>query len=97
MSAIHASGSSVKLKKALAILQRIAFTVLAVYISIAVPQFSAMMAFLGSFSAFLLAIVGPVLAKVVIDGKCGLFDAIVIAIGAISAIWGTLAAFWSAA
>lgn len=52
-----------------------------------------MMAFLGSFSAFLLSVVGPVLAKVMINGRCGRFDALIIVTGLVMAVWGTAAAF----
>ncbi|PPQ89588.1 hypothetical protein CVT25_012333 [Psilocybe cyanescens] len=83
-------------KRSLAILQRIFLTTLAVAVSVAVPEFSSMMAFLGSFSAFMLSIVGPVMAKVVIGGKCGLFDGIIITTGVTMAIWGTVAAFLAA-
>ncbi|KAF5337361.1 hypothetical protein D9611_003336 [Ephemerocybe angulata] len=96
MSTISPHGSSIKLKKALAVFQRIGMTVLSVVVSIAIPEFSSMMAFLGSFSAFMLAIVGPILAKVMIDRKCSWFDGIVMALGIGTAIWGTGAAFWSA-
>jgi vesicular inhibitory amino acid transporter len=58
-----------------------------------VPEFSSIMAFIGSFSAFMLSIVGPVMAKVTIDGRCSLFDGIIIVMGVIMAIWGTASAF----
>lgn len=80
-------------KRLLGILQRVFLTTLAVLVSIAVPEFSSMMAFLGSFSAFLLSVVGPVLAKVMINGRCGRFDALIILVGLVMAVWGTAAAF----
>jgi vesicular inhibitory amino acid transporter len=58
-----------------------------------IPEFSLMMAFVGSFSAFMISIVGPVVAKVMIDKRCGRFDAIIIVVGTIMAVWGTIAAF----
>ncbi|KAH9486763.1 Vacuolar amino acid transporter 1 [Psilocybe cubensis] len=88
--------SNFGLKRVLAILQRIFLTTLAVAVSVAVPEFSSMMAFLGSFSAFMLSIVGPVMAKVVIDGRCGWFDGTIIVSGVTMAIWGTAAAFLDA-
>lgn len=96
LSSISPQGSHVRLKKALAIIQRIVVTVLSVSVSIAIPEFSSMMAFLGSFTAFMLSIVGPVLAKIMIDGRCGFFDGSLVALGIGMAVWGTLAAFWSA-
>ena len=47
-----------------AIVQRIVVTCLAVLVSVVVPEFSAMMAFLGAFSAFMLCVIGPVAAKI---------------------------------
>jgi vesicular inhibitory amino acid transporter len=58
-----------------------------------IPDFSSTMAFLGSFSAFMISIVGPVLAKVMIDKRCGHFDGLIIVVGTIMAIWGTIATF----
>ena len=83
------------LKKALAVMQRICITLLSVGVSILIPEFSSMMAFLGSFSAFMLAVVGPVLAKVAIAGRCGSVDGAIIVVGVVMAVWGTLAAFWA--
>ena len=53
-----------------------------------------MMAFLGSFAAFLLSIVGPVMAKVMIQGQCSVFDGVIVAVALMMAVWGTLVAFW---
>jgi len=80
-------------KRILGVIQLIVLTSMAVMVSISIPEFSSMMAFLGSFSAFLLSIVGPVLAKVMIDGRCGRFDALLIVVGLTMAVWGTAAAF----
>lgn len=79
--------------KIFATLQRITVTCAAVVVSIYIPEFSVMMAFLGSFSAFCISVVGPIAAKVKIEGKCGLFDAAIMFVGAVMAIWGTIAAF----
>ncbi|KAG7099387.1 hypothetical protein E1B28_001242 [Marasmius oreades] len=70
-------------------LQRILVTLASVSVSIAVPEFSAMMAFLGSFSAFMLCIIGPVAAKVALERECGLADGVILAIGVVMAVWGT--------
>jgi len=84
-------------KRALGIIQRVSLTCLAIYVSINVPEFSSMMAFLGSFSAFMLSIVGPVLAKIAIRKEWSWFDAAIILVGTVMALWGTGAAFVSAA
>lgn len=75
--------------------QRVAVTLLSVGVSILIPEFSSMMAFLGSFSAFLLCIIGPITAKVAIAGKCGVFDGLIVVIAIVMAVWGTVAAFLS--
>jgi len=85
------------MKHVLGIVQRVALTCFAIYVSINVPEFSSMMAFLGSFSAFMLSIVGPVLAKIAIRKEWSWFDAAIILVGTVMALWGTGAAFVSAA
>ena len=85
------------LKKFFTTVERGIFTVVSVIASILVPEFSSMMAFLGSFSAFLLCVIGPVSAKIALTGRCGLWDAILLVTAAIMATWGTVAAFWSTA
>lgn len=96
MSTISPHGRALLLKKAVAVVQRIGLTCLSVFVSISIPEFSSMMAFLGSFSAFMLAIVGPVAAKVAVERRCSAFDALVMFSGVVMAVWGTAAAFWSA-
>ncbi|KAF5377663.1 hypothetical protein D9615_005253 [Tricholomella constricta] len=59
----------------------------------AVFQRVSMMAFLGSFSAFMLCVIGPISAKVMLAGRCSLLDGTFLAVGVIMAVWGTLAAF----
>jgi len=80
-------------KRFLAVIQRILVTTLSITASIMIPEFSSMMAFVGSFSAFMISIVGPVIAKVMINRRCGRFDALIIIVGTIMAVWGTVAAF----
>ncbi|KAL0580302.1 hypothetical protein V5O48_001719 [Marasmius crinis-equi] len=84
------------LKDVLSRFQRILVTLASVSVSVAVPEFSAMMAFLGSFSAFVLCIIGPVAAKVAMDRKCGTTDAVILLVGIIMALWGTGSAFVAA-
>jgi len=74
-------------------MQRVLLTGAIVIVSIVVPEFSSMMAILGSFSAFLLSIVGPVVAKIMIERNCTIFDGVIIATGIVMAVWGTLATF----
>lgn len=83
----------ISFRKIFANMQRILVTCASVVVSIYIPEFSVMMAFLGSFSAFCLSIVGPIAAKVKIEGKCGIFDAAVMFMGSVMAVWGTMAAF----
>ncbi|KAJ7468733.1 transmembrane amino acid transporter protein-domain-containing protein [Mycena latifolia] len=89
-------GSCVTVKAALGVVQRIAVTLLSVTVSILVPEFSAAMAFLGSFSAFVLCVIGPIAAKVAINGRCGVFDGFVMALAVVMGVWGTGAAFLDA-
>ncbi|TFK57351.1 hypothetical protein OE88DRAFT_1651027 [Heliocybe sulcata] len=83
------------LRRAFTVLERVLFTLLSVTVSILVPQFSSVMAFLGSFSAFLLCVIGPVSAKIALQGRCGLWDGLLLGVGIVMAVWGTGAAFWS--
>lgn len=77
-------------------IERILVPVMSVTVSILVPQFSTLMAFLGSFSAFVICVIGPILAKIALKGECCCFDGIVLAISSVLAIWGTVSAFWIA-
>ena len=80
-------------KHVLGVLQRVFVTTLSISVSIMIPEFGSMMAFVGSFSAFMISIAGPVIAKVMIDGTRSRFDTLIIVVGTIMAIWGTVAAF----
>lgn len=79
-------------KRLIGLGHRLALPFLSVMVSVLIPEFSSMMAFLGSFSAFMLAVVGPILAKVVIDGRCSIPDGSLIVTGVVMAVWGTMAA-----
>lgn len=46
------------------VVERVVFAVLSVAVSVAVPEFSSMMAFIGSFSAFLLCVIGKLGAHI---------------------------------
>jgi len=62
-------------------------------VSIAIPEFSTVMAFLGSFSAFTICIIGPISAHIKLNGARW-WDTGILFIACIMAIWGTCAAFW---
>ncbi|KAF7316812.1 Aa-trans domain-containing protein [Mycena chlorophos] len=89
-------GSRISLKNALGVIQRVVVTLLSVAVSIYVPEFSAAMAFLGSFSAFVLCVIGPIAAKIALNGRCGVFDGVVGVLAVVMAVWGTYAAFLEA-
>ncbi|EIN13513.1 hypothetical protein PUNSTDRAFT_58584 [Punctularia strigosozonata HHB-11173 SS5] len=73
-------------------LERIGFTLCSIIVSILVPEFSAMMAFLGAFSAFMLCVIGTSIAPL---PACSVMDAAIIITGVVMAAWGTGAAIWS--
>ena len=85
------------LKQVFTAIERAIFTVVSVTVSILVPEFSSMMAFLGSFSAFLICVIGPVSAKVALAGRCSVWDGTLLVTAVVMAVWGTCAAFWSGA
>lgn len=93
----HSHERSRRVRQILTVAERSMFTVVSVAVSILVPEFSSMMAFLGSFSAFLICVIGPVFAKVMLAGHCGVWDGFILAIAVVMAVWGTGAAFWSGA
>jgi len=76
-------------------LERTTLAVLSVAVSICIPGFSSMMAFLGACTSFLLCVVGPISAKAALAKYCGFWDGLAIFLGAVMAIWGTAAAIWS--
>ncbi|KAF9535855.1 transmembrane amino acid transporter protein-domain-containing protein, partial [Crepidotus variabilis] len=80
-------------RRVIGAVQRIVLVALSVGVSIVIPEFSSMMAFLGSFSAFMISIVGPVAAKIAIEKKYNRLDIFIIVVGTIMALWGTVAAF----
>lgn len=82
-------------KRGLLIVERVAVVLAVVAVSILVPDFSSMMAILGSFSAFLICVIGPMAAKLTLDGhsaKDVSFIVVAIAMGA----WGSYVAFMAA-
>lgn len=83
------------LKRILTVAERVVLTLLSVAVSILVPEFSSVMAFLGSFSAFMLCVIGPVSAKSALAGRWSVWDVLLLVVAVIMAVWGTVAAFWS--
>lgn len=70
-------------------------TVMAVAVSIAIPEFSSMMGILGSLFAFLMCVIGPVSAKIAIDKKCTKHDAFILVVGIAMASWGTFSVWYT--
>ncbi|KAJ7139827.1 transmembrane amino acid transporter protein-domain-containing protein [Mycena epipterygia] len=89
----RAGASRENLKRGLRIVQRICVTLLSVMMSILVPKFSEILAFLGCSSAFMLCIIGPVAAKASMSGRCGILDGTIMVGALVMAVWGTLALF----
>ncbi|KAG2350557.1 hypothetical protein BDR05DRAFT_954656 [Suillus weaverae] len=84
------------LNRVIFIVERISVPVLSILVSILVPEFSSVVAFVGSFSTFLICVIGPISAKIALEGRCSLVDASLLSIAIVMATWGTLAACWAA-
>lgn len=82
------------LKNTFVTIERTICVFLSVAVSILVPEFSSMMAFLGAFSAFLLCVIGPVSAKISLNGRVQVLDVFLLTMAVVMASWGTVAAFW---
>ncbi|KAJ7166662.1 transmembrane amino acid transporter protein-domain-containing protein [Mycena filopes] len=95
--ALEFRGRRIPGKRALRVVQRVVVTLLSVAASILVPEFSAAVAFLGSFSAFILCVIEPIAAKIALERRFGLFDGFVLLLAVGMAIWGTKAALEDAA
>ena len=83
------------LKRVLIICERIGLVCLAVAVSILVPGFGTIMAILGSFSVFVLCVIGPIVAKMSLEGKATIVDVVILTSSIVMALWGTVAVFWS--
>jgi len=83
------------LKHMLVACERIGFTCLAVAVSILVPNFGSIMAIFGSFSVFTLCVIGPIAAKMSLEGKATVGDVVILVSSIVMALWGTVAGFWS--
>ncbi|KAI0762902.1 transmembrane amino acid transporter protein-domain-containing protein [Fomes fomentarius] len=81
-------------------LERTLLTLVAVAVSILVPEFASIMAVLGSTFSFVLCIIGPVSAKLALEGglrRCVWSDGALLVVSTGMAVWGTVCAFASAA
>ncbi|KAJ7102221.1 transmembrane amino acid transporter protein-domain-containing protein [Mycena belliarum] len=86
-----AQTSRENVKRGLRIVLRICVSVLSVMVSILVPGFSRILAFLGCSSAFVLCVIGPLAAKASILERCGILDGTIIVLASSMAVWGTVA------
>jgi len=83
------------LKRQLVACERITLVCLAVVVSILVPNFGSIMAILGSFSVFVLCVIGPIAAKIALERKATTADVTILVASTAMAMWGTVAAFLS--
>lgn len=83
------------LRRVLIAFERISVVCLMVTASILVPNFSTIMAILGSFSVFTLCVIGPIVAKMSLEREVIIVDVVILASSIVMALWGTGAAFWS--
>jgi len=95
LSATLACKFNRSLKRILIACERIALVCLAVAVSILVPDFGSIMAVLGSFTVFILCVIGPIAAKTTLQRKVTAADAMILMVSTVMAIWGTVAAFRS--
>ena len=77
------------------IIQRILMAFMAVAVSIAVPEFSSMLGILGNVFSFLLCIIGPLCAKMVIEKNLTKFDVSMMLIGVAMASGGTISLLYA--
>ncbi|KZV75580.1 hypothetical protein PENSPDRAFT_571205 [Peniophora sp. CONT] len=82
------------MKRFLYIVERVTFVLISVAVSILLPDFSAMMAILGSFTAFLLCVIGPIGAKLSLEGR-NTKDIVFLVIAIAMAAWGSTVAIMS--
>ncbi|KAF8634006.1 hypothetical protein AX15_001180 [Amanita polypyramis BW_CC] len=75
--------------------RRVLLTVAVVVAAIIFPQFSVVNAFVGSFSCFMVNVIGPLAAKISVHGRCSVLDGTITAAALVMAIWGTFAVFMS--
>jgi solute carrier family 32 (vesicular inhibitory amino acid transporter) len=94
-SLILARNLNCSFKRVLVACERITLVCLAVFVSILVPNFGSIMAILGSFSVFALCVIGPIAAKISLQGKVTAADVTILMASTVMALWGTAAAFLS--
>lgn len=79
------------------VLERTALVAAVAAVAVLVPDFSASMAFLGSFSAFVLCVLGPIMAKAGVEGRIGVLDSVLLVVSTAMAAAGTAASFFAVA
>ncbi|TBU48398.1 transmembrane amino acid transporter protein-domain-containing protein [Dichomitus squalens] len=84
-----------KTKAVLVAVERMVLALLAVAVSILVPQFASVMAVLGATFSFLLCIIGPLAAQIALRGR-NARDGALLAVAVGMALWGTFCAFETA-
>ena len=77
------------------VFQRVILTVVVVVTAMVFPHFGTVDAFVGSFTAFVVNIIFPMVFKVAVKGRCGALDGTIIAVSLVMAIWGTFCTFTS--
>ncbi|KAI0274695.1 transmembrane amino acid transporter protein-domain-containing protein [Gloeopeniophorella convolvens] len=90
-----ARGFNRSLKRILIVCERVALVCLSVTVSILVPDFGSIMAILGSFTVFVMCVLGPVAAKMCLEKRMPIHDVTIFTTALVMAAWGTAAAFWS--
>jgi len=75
--------------------ERIMVPVMSILVSILIPQFGSLMAFVGAFASFVICVIGPISAKIAMAGRCQWYDAVLLGVSILMAVWGTFAAFWT--
>ncbi|KAJ7071327.1 transmembrane amino acid transporter protein-domain-containing protein [Mycena amicta] len=80
-------------KRILRLFQKTSVVCLSIMVSILVPGFASVLAFLGCSSAFLLCVIGPLVANAAIRRSCVVFDATIVLLSLGMASWGTVAIF----
>jgi vesicular inhibitory amino acid transporter len=82
-----------KRKSILRATERIALAIAVVVVAILFPDFGAVMAFLGAFSAFMLCVIGPICAKAALERHMGIVDRVLLVIAVGMAAAGTWVSF----
>lgn len=82
-------------KRVGSMIQRTLTTLLSVAVSMAFPEFSSMVGILGAVFSFLLCVIGPICAKIVLERNCTKWDVLVLLIGVAMGSWGTFSVWYT--